>query len=115
MHSADPRLATLVRSPPPPPKQVVEDLQRRGHFVLSLTSAFRTKLGSLQNLVNGPLLAKRDALLTQQAVVQGRIDEVKAATAAIERETKHACEEVVERLRSTERFKLSLLLRDKVR
>ena len=96
-------------------KQVVEDLQRRGHFVLSLTSAFRTKLGSLQNLVNGPLLAKRDALLTQQAVVQGRIDEVKAATAAIERETKHACEEVVERLRSTERFKLSLLLRDKVR
>ena len=98
----------------PADPRVVENLQRQGHFILGLTSAFRTKLGLLQNSVNGPLLAKRDALLLQQAKIQSRIDEVKAASASIEKETKLGTDEIVERLRSTERFKLSLLLRDKV-
>ena len=93
--------------------QVVEDLQRQGHFILGLTSAFRTKLGLLQNSVNGPLLAKRDQLVHHQAKLQARIDEVKTASGTIEQETKISCDEILERLRSTQRFKTSLLLRDK--
>ena len=82
--------------------QVVEDLQRQGHFILGLTSAFRTKLGLLQNSVNGPLLAKRDALLLQQAKLQSRIDEVKAASGAIEKEAKLSAEEIVQRIYHTD-------------
>ena len=98
----------------PSDPRVVDDLQRKGHFILGLTKAFRTKLGLLQNAVNGPLLEKRDTLVKQQAKIQARVDEVKMASGTIEQETKLSSDEIVERLKSTERFKLSLLLRDKV-
>ena len=78
----------------PADPRIVENLQKQGHFILGLTSAFRTKLGLLQNSVNGPLLAKRDALLLQQAKIQSRIDEVKAASASIEKETKLSTDEI---------------------
>ena len=97
----------------PSDPRVVEQLQRQGHFILGLTNAFRTKLGLLQNSVNGPLLAKRDQLVHHQAKLQARIDEVNTASGTIEQETRIACDEILERLRSTQRFKTSLLLRDK--
>ena len=74
--------------------------------------AYRTKLASLQNAVNGPLLGRRDTMVHQLARVQARLDEVAAVKATIERETRANCDEILERLRSAESFKVTLLQRD---
>ena len=91
--------------------RVIVELRKQGHVVLNLIDAYRTKIGSLQNAVNGPLLARRDQLVHQAARMQARMDEVAAVKATIERETRANCEEILERLRSTEALKLTLLKR----
>lgn len=92
--------------------RVVRELQTQGHVVVNLMDAYRTKLASLQNAVNGPLLGRRDTMVHQLARVQARLDEVAAVKATIERETRANCDEILERLRSAESFKVTLLQRD---
>ena len=50
--------------------RVVENLKEKGHVVLNLMDAYRTKLGSLQNSINGQVLAKRDTLVHAVAQTQ---------------------------------------------
>ncbi|EFJ51410.1 hypothetical protein VOLCADRAFT_87664 [Volvox carteri f. nagariensis] len=57
-----------------------------GHGLVPLHDAHRTKLAALQAAVNGPLMAKREALTQQHARLAARAGEVAAARAALERE-----------------------------
>lgn len=56
---------------------ILEELRKNGHVIVDLMDAYRAKLSSLQNGVNGSLMAKRDRLLRQLARVQARRDEVR--------------------------------------
>ncbi|KAK3244536.1 hypothetical protein CYMTET_45852, partial [Cymbomonas tetramitiformis] len=67
---------------------------------------------SLQTVVNGSLLSKRDQLLTQMARMKARMDEVRAVRTNIERETTAEYESVVDRLHSGESMKILALQAD---
>jgi len=64
--------------------RVVARLRERGHVVLNLMDAYRTKLGSPQNAINGPVLAKRDALIHNVAASRRTVRDVDDAAAAAE-------------------------------
>lgn len=95
------------------PVENVRDLQRRGHFVMPVKQAYRTRIGLLQNAVNGPLMEKRDALVRHNARLDGAIEAVRNAKAAVARDTRTACDEILARLDATERVKLALLEGDR--
>ena len=82
------------------------------HLIIPLAEAYQSKLASLQEMLNSSLVHKRDALMQQMRVVEGRLGEVKAASSAIERETKRDVEGILDRLKGQESVKSAALRRE---
>ncbi|GIL90367.1 hypothetical protein Vretimale_18232 [Volvox reticuliferus] len=91
---------------------MVKELAKQGHGLAPLADAYRTKLAALQAAVNGPLLAKREALMQQHARLAARAGEVAAQRAALEREVAVLTEDMVGRIRGAESLKQSVLARE---
>jgi hypothetical protein len=77
-----------------------------------LAEAFRTKRAELQHMVGGVLHSRRDALAASMRRVEERVAGVRAARAAIERETRAEYEAVLDRLSAIEARKLATLQGD---
>lgn len=76
---------------------------------MSLHDAHGSRAAKLQEQLASMLLPKRARLGALGALLRGRIDEVVAARAAVERETVVDCEAILERLRASESGQLATL------
>ncbi|GIL62546.1 hypothetical protein Vafri_16636 [Volvox africanus] len=91
---------------------MVKELAKQGHGLVPLADAHRTKLAALQAAVNGPLLAKREALTQQHARLAARAGEVAARRAALEGEVAVLAEDMTGRIRGAESLKQAVLARE---
>jgi len=78
-----------------------------GHTVSTLSEAYRARLSKLQDKMATGLMTKREQLRAGVEAVHSRMEEVKGARLAIERETSVDFEAIIERLRSVETVRLS--------
>ncbi|CAM9899756.1 unnamed protein product, partial [Laminaria digitata] len=86
-------------------REAVASQQSLGHTVVPLSEAYTRRLSRLQSLASSRLMPVREQLLQLRRRFHGRADEVKAAKAAVERETLADAGAIVERLRSVEALK----------
>eukprot|EP00903_Cladosiphon_okamuranus_P011998 g11267.t1 len=90
--------------------EAVASQQALGHTVVPLGDAYSRRLSRLQSLASSRLMPVRERLLQLRRRFQGRSEEVRAAKAAIERETLADANAIVERLRSVEALKQATLV-----
>ncbi|CAM9137098.1 unnamed protein product [Ectocarpus fasciculatus] len=90
-------------------REAVASQQALGHTVVPLREAHSRRLSRLQSLASSRLMPVRERLLQLRRRLHGRGEELRAARAAIERETLADAEAIVERLRSAETLKQATL------
>ncbi|CAN0056187.1 unnamed protein product [Ectocarpus sp. 4 AP-2014] len=90
-------------------REAVASQQALGHTVVPLREAYSRRLSRLQSLASSRLMPVRERLLQLRRRLHGRGEELRAARAAIERETLADAEAIVERLRSAETLKQATL------
>eukprot|EP00742_Colponemidia_sp_Colp-10_P013158 GILJ01014851.1.p1 GENE.GILJ01014851.1~~GILJ01014851.1.p1 ORF type:complete len:822 (-),score=152.92 GILJ01014851.1:143-2488(-) len=82
------------------------------HRVADIMSAFRSRLGQLQNLINSSLVHKKESIHNELQQIEIRMDEIRNARQRIERDTKVEYNRIVERLRGAEGIKMAVLQHD---